>query len=1344
MKKIRLLILLLVAVFSCSKEDPLPTTGNIRGKITDAQNSSPLRDVNVEIGGNSYTTGSDGSYFFNDLPERSYTVSVSKSGYIADSKSVMVRADQTALADFVLSKNLPTVEPASVTISTEEGSKSVTLRNTQAEPIGFSTQSSKPWITVSPGSGTIAGNSQTIISVAIDFNEIGFGTFSENVIINVSGSSITLPISVVKGEPSFINILEPIEGGIYSPEELMSILWESNLSGSVDISLLRSGSSSIFKVVEENYQNANGGSLNWSIPEIDPGEYRLKIVSKQEVSISDITGNFFIGNDPSIPFIERDQEFSYVEDQEAGFVIGTLVASDDLGIESFEFMSGNTAGYFAISNAGKLTLTSQGVESPANDYEQTPNEFTLSVKAIDADGNESVSTPIDIKVVDFDDEPPVVEANQSFTYSEGRPANFILGKVEASDDVGVAAFNIVSGNDQGYFTINGLGEFRLTTAGLTSPANDYEQAPNAFTIAVTAADQSGNVSEAVSMNIIVTDSDDIAPVVQTNQEFSFAEGQQSGYTIGTISASDNVQITQFRIVSGNTSNYFSIDNSGFLRLTSLGASENAASNDFEIQPNVFSLQITALDQVGNESEPVAIQINVLDVQEVAQGLIIYVDAQNNQSYNGSGTTWSDLSGNSYNGQLRNGVSFVEGGIKYFKFDGVDDYVDFGNKSDYNFVNQFTALIPVFVESLGDHDNVIFSNEGLYVLGIDKNSGHLKYALANTSPGWGWIDTGYEIPQNKWNLIAFRYDSGKIELFVNGDSVYSFNGSGPLVDELPDLNGIWLGSRIENGSVLNGRLARFQLYGDALTNSDIESWSQSISQVYSNTSIFFRDPNGVTVKCEDCQPGDTGVVDGITYTAVNRQQLESLIDANADVTRVCTSLVTDMSFLFAEKNSFDQDISTWDLSNVTSTKQMFRLARAFNQDISKWNVSSVTNMEGMFYAASRFNKPLNNWDVSMVTNFIGMFNGASSFNQPLNQWNTSSATNISDMFWSATSFNQNINDWNVSNVEYMHGVFWGAHAFNQPLNKWNTSKVKTTTYMFAGAYGLYATFNQDISSWDVSNVTEMQYMFEHNKDFNKPLNDWDVSKVENMEAMFMFAPSFNQDLDQWNTASLKNITKMFRSAEKFNGKINTWDVSGVQDLTQTFNFAREFNQPLNSWDVSSVINMTYMFSNSKFNKPIDSWDTSSVVAFTAMFQNNRTFNQPLNSLSTATLGNIHAMFEGASAFNQDLSNWDVSRCTDFSRVFNGASSFNKDLSNWNVANGDRFYQMFAGAVSFNQPLENWDTSKANRMDNMFNQATTFNQNLSKWCVPNFNSEPEGFATGSGLQESYFPAWGTCPE
>ena len=45
---------------------------------------------------------------------------------------------------------------------------------------------------------------------------------------------------------------------------------------------------------------------------------------------------------------------------------------------------------------------------------------------------------------------------------------------------------------------------------------------------------------------------------------------------------------------------------------------------------------------------------------------------------------------------------------------------------------------------------------------------------------------------------------------------------------------------------------------------------------------------------------------------------------------------------------------------------------FNEDISSWDVSNVTNMEDMFYSASSFNQPLEKWDVSNVTNMEYMF------------------------------------------------------------------------------------------------------------------------------------------------------------------------------------------------------------------------------------------------------------------------------------------------------------------------------------------------------------------------------------
>ena len=44
--------------------------------------------------------------------------------------------------------------------------------------------------------------------------------------------------------------------------------------------------------------------------------------------------------------------------------------------------------------------------------------------------------------------------------------------------------------------------------------------------------------------------------------------------------------------------------------------------------------------------------------------------------------------------------------------------------------------------------------------------------------------------------------------------------------------------------------------------------------------------------------------------------------NEDGSRVVTSKVTDMSRLFWGASSFNQNISSWDVSNVTNMQQMF--------------------------------------------------------------------------------------------------------------------------------------------------------------------------------------------------------------------------------------------------------------------------------------------------------------------------------------------------------------------------------------------------------------------------------------
>eukprot|EP00420_Gonyaulax_spinifera_P033312 CAMPEP_0197874544 /NCGR_PEP_ID=MMETSP1439-20131203/4035_1 /TAXON_ID=66791 /ORGANISM="Gonyaulax spinifera, Strain CCMP409" /LENGTH=107 /DNA_ID=CAMNT_0043493675 /DNA_START=50 /DNA_END=370 /DNA_ORIENTATION=+ len=52
----------------------------------------------------------------------------------------------------------------------------------------------------------------------------------------------------------------------------------------------------------------------------------------------------------------------------------------------------------------------------------------------------------------------------------------------------------------------------------------------------------------------------------------------------------------------------------------------------------------------------------------------------------------------------------------------------------------------------------------------------------------------------------------------------------------------------------------------------------------------------------------------------------------------TSAILNMSALFWDMKTFNEDISNWDTSNVADMSHMFYRADAFNQDIGKWDTS----------------------------------------------------------------------------------------------------------------------------------------------------------------------------------------------------------------------------------------------------------------------------------------------------------------------------------------------------------------------------------------------------------------------
>ena len=62
---------------------------------------------------------------------------------------------------------------------------------------------------------------------------------------------------------------------------------------------------------------------------------------------------------------------------------------------------------------------------------------------------------------------------------------------------------------------------------------------------------------------------------------------------------------------------------------------------------------------------------------ITSGLISALDAADRNSYPGSGTTWTDISGNNNNGTLTNGPTFSSTNGGAIVLDGADDYINTG-------------------------------------------------------------------------------------------------------------------------------------------------------------------------------------------------------------------------------------------------------------------------------------------------------------------------------------------------------------------------------------------------------------------------------------------------------------------------------------------------------------------------------------------------------------------------------------------------------------------------------------------------------------------------------------------
>ena len=310
-------------------------------------------------------------------------------------------------------------------------------------------------------------------------------------------------------------------------------------------------------------------------------------------------------------------------------------------------------------------------------------------------------------------------------------------------------------------------------------------------------------------------------------------------------------------------------------------------------------------------------------------------------------------------------------------------------------------------------------------------------------------------------------------------------------------------------------------------------------------------NGTLRLNTDAIAGDTLLYEGVPYLIVDNTLIREYVSNGKDLSKIITSKVTDMSFLFYKQIRMKGSLSSWDTSNVTTMSKMFCWTENLNPNVTHWDTSNVKDFGDMFRGNKKFNRNINHWDVSQGVSFAGMFHD-SNYNQYLNDWDMSNAKNLSGMFDDATYFNQSLDKWDVSTVENMGGMFAEAINFNQDISNWDVSKVTSMRNMFRNAN----TFRQDLSLWNVISIEERPEDFSLNADFTEP--KWNKKSMVlqlslllffSMSLLFFMMRSYRRNLLQSNNSEtdlllkyLKKLNKSSLSRSELDAYLNIQDKS----------------------------------------------------------------------------------------------------------------------------------------------------------------------------------------------------------
>ena len=209
---------------------------------------------------------------------------------------------------------------------------------------------------------------------------------------------------------------------------------------------------------------------------------------------------------------------------------------------------------------------------------------------------------------------------------------------------------------------------------------------------------------------------------------------------------------------------------------------------------------------------------------ITDGLVLVLDAANQKSYPGSGTTWSDLSGNGNNGTLINGPTFDSGNLGSISFDGVNDYINCGNGTSIN-VGMGSITISVWYKRFTNAT----TNLRLLAKGAGSD-GAVGFAFFGSNTAMQFIVTDGPNPRKSIGTSGLFVDTwynvvGIIDRSINTSSIY-YNGefktsrSDLTPTTLTSSTILYIGANVPGSVLWDGVVSQVQIYTRALSPEEI--------------------------------------------------------------------------------------------------------------------------------------------------------------------------------------------------------------------------------------------------------------------------------------------------------------------------------------------------------------------------------------------------------------------------------------------------------------------------------------------------------------------------------------------